>query len=243
MDSLCRLRDFGSSTRGVSLLHMLIALVGHPKLADKPDRSEVQLLRRLEDELPDLAYGSGEDFVDVRRQVDGMQAEVAFLETEKEQLEKYQLEDQGPLKVVRETLDLATKSASRVKLQAADYEQISSRLLELFGERQCEGAAKDKASENLIQHLHQFMVMFRKGWDDIGKEPNKFSALKGTGGHLPIELLDVKPLVTKLEVAFPDLELEDDTPVTKEQEVKEGRRKGTPSSTVFSRVAKLFSFR
>jgi hypothetical protein len=189
-ESLMKLRDFRATwAKDISLVHVLVAHVGHPKLRPTTGVEEESIMAVLDRELSGVAEAAKADLVSLRRAVTDISCDVSFLETERSQLEKWVM-DRDELDVVLEVLDSVLEKArngfAAVEAEIAEYDKSLLLLLTTFGEKP--GRDKDKVTERFIDFVNQFHIMFRSVWKEIMTDPRRFTTLQQMCGTMPKQL-------------------------------------------------------
>jgi hypothetical protein len=210
VESLLRLKDFRSSAaQGVSLMHFLLAHLGHPALVDNPDKSAPEsetLIDRLNRELELTGAAAKADFGELRKTLTCLREEVKFLEKERADMNKVgcalvEPGDEGCVaRVVDDTLNDCQRHLAAVQQDLDEYDELSVKLLDAFGEKAVEVAnVRDVAVKTFFGQLHQALGMLSQAWVDLstGAKGEKFALLSGP---IPEEM---QKQVETLKESFP----------------------------------------
>jgi hypothetical protein len=210
-DGLLKMRDFRATwAKDISIIHVLVAHLGHPKLSGIQEESVLDL---LVEELKDVPAAAKADLCSIRRAVTDLICDVQFLEQEKSQVEKWVMEKaekDSMSEVLDAVLFKARESVAEVEKELEEYDACLTNLLQFFGEKAGrDKLATDKAVERFIGLVNDFVKLFRASWQDIMSNPTRFTMLQQIGGAMPKELLssvstveatdsDVKPEASSL---------------------------------------------
>lgn len=178
MESLLKFRDFRAAHGGeASALHCIVVHLcpHHPELLQQL-RQELQILFPVDG----VDVASLDGITDLHYTVGCFQSEIDLVQGELERFsDSYASEGQGPLEVMRRSLEDGCEIVSKLNEELRATLATSCRLLEYFGERQPAEQSQESwassyaAVEKFFATIKEVVISFEECWREVRENPKK----------------------------------------------------------------------